>query len=136
MQNIQSYFINDSIDAFDFIGLTEYYDESISMLKNLALFDFEYSYDLSKRVNQNKKSVSSRERQIIAKYNTKDIEIYKNNTLFINPGEICARNKPLTQCVLLTITQQQYIVEYYFKKPYTNNWQTKQFLYNRQTNEQ
>jgi putative phosphoesterase len=61
---------------------------------------------------------------------------YKNNTLFINPGEICARNKPLTQCVLLTITQQQYIVEYYFKKPYTKDWQTKQFLYNRQTNEQ
>ena len=93
MQNIQSYFINDSIDAFDFIGLTEYYDESISMLKNLALFDFEYSYDLSKRVNQNKKSVSSRERQIIAKYNTKDIEIYKKikNQLgfFRSPALLC-----------------------------------------------
>lgn len=28
---------------------------------------------------------------------------YKNNTLFLNPGEVCAREKPLVECVLLEI---------------------------------
>ena len=37
---------------------------------------------------------------------------YTNNTLFINPGEVCARNKNLTECVLLEIKEDKYIIEY------------------------
>ncbi|MEA2050921.1 MAG: YfcE family phosphodiesterase [Campylobacterota bacterium] len=54
---------------------------------------------------------------------------YINGTLFINPGEICARNKPLTECVLLTITKDKYTIEYNFKKPDEKVWKTKIFEY-------
>ena len=45
-----------------------------------------------------------------------------NGRLFINPGEVCARNKNLTECVLLEINNVQYTVNYYFKKPEENSW--------------
>jgi len=50
---------------------------------------------------------------------------YINNTLYLNPGELCAREKDLTECVLLEITDTQYIIEYNFKKPSDKIWQTK-----------
>jgi uncharacterized protein len=40
---------------------------------------------------------------------------YKNKTLFINPGEICAREKPLIECVKLEIKENEYIITRYFK---------------------
>ena len=57
---------------------------------------------------------------------------YINNTLFINPGELCARNKPLSECVLLEISEDKFIIDYYFKEVLQDDiWQTKQFIYNR-----
>ena len=47
---------------------------------------------------------------------------YKNGTLFLNPGEICARNKNLTECVLLEITDKKYIIKQYFKSPANTKW--------------
>ena len=40
---------------------------------------------------------------------------YKNKTLFINPGEVCAREKPLIECVQLEIKENEYIISRYFK---------------------
>ncbi|MDX9901199.1 MAG: YfcE family phosphodiesterase [Aliarcobacter sp.] len=40
---------------------------------------------------------------------------YKNNTLYINPGEVCAREKPLIECVQLEIKENEYIISRYFK---------------------
>lgn len=40
---------------------------------------------------------------------------YINNTLFLNPGEVCAREKPLIECVLLEVNEKEYIVDYYSK---------------------
>ncbi|RLA80882.1 MAG: YfcE family phosphodiesterase [Epsilonproteobacteria bacterium] len=54
---------------------------------------------------------------------------YTNNTLFLNPGELCAREKDLTQCVLLTITEDKYIIEYNFKKPNDKVWKNKIYEY-------
>jgi len=54
---------------------------------------------------------------------------YNNNTLFINPGEVCARNKDLTQCVLLEIQEDKYIIEYNYKKPESTIWETKIYEY-------
>ncbi len=65
---------------------------------------------------------------------------YINNTLFLNPGEICAREKNLTECVLLEITQNhkipqlrrgQYIIEYNYKKIEEKVWKTKIIKYDR-----
>jgi len=59
-------------------------------------------------------------------------ESFINNTLFLNPGEVCARNKNLTECAYLEITASQYKLEYNYKKPEENIWQTKQFTYERE----
>ena len=59
---------------------------------------------------------------------------YLNNTLFLNPGEICAREKNLTECVLLEVSETSYKVEYNFKKPSDGEWNTKLYEYQRQKN--
>jgi uncharacterized protein len=48
---------------------------------------------------------------------------YKEGTLFLNPGEICAREKPLSECVLLEINPNEYIINYY-----SRNINKKEFL--------
>jgi uncharacterized protein len=48
---------------------------------------------------------------------------YKERTLFLNPGEICAREKPLIECVLLEINPNEYIINYY-----SRNINEKEFL--------
>lgn len=45
--------------------------------------------------------------------------------LFLNPGEVCARNKNLTECALLHIEQEQYTVKYFFKEPHMEDWNSK-----------
>ena len=40
---------------------------------------------------------------------------YKNNTLYINPAEVCAREKPSIECVQLEIKENEYIISRYFK---------------------
>lgn len=52
-----------------------------------------------------------------------------NNTLFINPGEVCAREKPLIECVVLEIKENKYIITYNFKDINLNKWETKKFEY-------
>ncbi len=56
---------------------------------------------------------------------------YINGTLFLNPGEVCARNKNLTECVLLEITNNQYIIEYNYKKPEAKNWEVEIIKYDK-----
>jgi len=43
------------------------------------------------------------------KFEVKFIE----GTLYLNPGEICARNKPTSECVLLEVLDDEFIVKYY-----------------------
>ena len=56
---------------------------------------------------------------------------YVNNKLFINPGEICARNKPLSECAMLEIKEKQYIITYCYKDIYNTTWETKEYIYDR-----
>ena len=56
---------------------------------------------------------------------------YKNNTLFINPGEVCARNKNLTECAYLEITEDKYKLSYNYKSLTDTTWQEKTFEYTR-----
>jgi putative phosphoesterase len=41
----------------------------------------------------------------------------KGGTLYINPGEICAREKDRCECVLLGAEKDRWIVDYFYKKP-------------------
>jgi putative phosphoesterase len=57
---------------------------------------------------------------------------FKNNTLFINPGEVCARNKNLSECALLKIDNNTFTVQYFFKTPDHSVWETQEFIYERE----
>ena len=39
----------------------------------------------------------------------------KNDTLFLNPGEVCARKKPITEFAMLEITEEDFFVTHYEK---------------------
>jgi len=57
---------------------------------------------------------------------------YKNNTLFLNPGEACARNKPVSECVMLNITDEQYKVEAFSRPLKTQEWKIQHINFERQ----
>ena len=56
---------------------------------------------------------------------------YTNKTLFVNPGEVCAREKPLIECCLLEIKQNMYIITYYFKNVNENDFKKEEYKYER-----
>ena len=56
---------------------------------------------------------------------------YKNKTLFVNPGEVCAREKPLIECVQLEINENEYIISRYFKKINEKNFKKEEYIYER-----
>ena len=41
---------------------------------------------------------------------------FKSGTLFLNPGEICARSKALSECVMLEVSSNTFVVTYYTKE--------------------
>jgi len=51
-------------------------------------------------------------------------------SLFINPGEACARNKDLSECALLEVTKNEYNINYFYRKIKTDNWENKNFIFN------
>lgn len=56
---------------------------------------------------------------------------YKNNTLFINPGEVCAREKPRVECVILDINENEYIISYYFRNTNEDFFRKEEYIYER-----
>lgn len=56
---------------------------------------------------------------------------FKNETLFLNPGEVCAREKPLSESAMLEISDDRYEVSYYSKstQPQTDGYEVQKFSY-------
>ena len=54
---------------------------------------------------------------------------YINNTLFLNPGEICAREKPVISFAKLKINPNNYIITHYFRNTNENNFMKEEFKY-------
>jgi len=50
----------------------------------------------------------------------------RGDTLFINPGEVCAREKPLSECMILEILDGAFKVIYYFREPRDVEWQSRE----------
>jgi putative phosphoesterase len=48
-----------------------------------------------------------------------------NDTLFINPGEVCAREKPLSECALVIVENGFFEVTHYFKELKKKEWTTR-----------
>jgi uncharacterized protein len=55
-------------------------------------------------------------------------------TLFLNPGESCARNKPRSECLMLDVTEKEFEVTYFFKetkKSDQEDFKRQKFVYER-----
>ena len=52
-------------------------------------------------------------------------------TLFLNPGENCARNKPLSECVILKVQKEKFNVTYYYRNKKEDDFSSKLFSYKR-----
>jgi len=46
----------------------------------------------------------------------------KGETLFINPGEVCAREKPLSECAIVDVIENKFNVTHYFKQLGQASW--------------
>ncbi len=56
---------------------------------------------------------------------------YNNNTLFLNPGEVCARDKPIIESVLLEINDNEYIINYYSRNTAEKDFIKEEIRYER-----
>lgn len=56
---------------------------------------------------------------------------FKNNTLFLNPGEACARNKPFSECAMLEVDKKEFRVTYYSRPKKEENVKKQYFSYQR-----
>jgi putative phosphoesterase len=52
-------------------------------------------------------------------------------TLFLNPGESCARNKSLSECALLEVKEKKFNLTYYYRERKEDNFSSKEFSYKR-----
>ncbi len=53
------------------------------------------------------------------------------NSLFLNPGEVCAREKPLSESVLLEVDKKHYIVHHFAKDIRTTQMEEKVYTFER-----
>lgn len=56
---------------------------------------------------------------------------YINKTLFLNSGEVCAREKPVISCAKLEINENMYIITHYFKNINQKEFVKEEFKYER-----
>jgi len=59
------------------------------------------------------------------------VEFTQQGTLYLNPGESCARNKPLLECAMLEVTDTQFLVTYYSKEEKNRDFKSEKFSYTR-----
>ncbi len=58
---------------------------------------------------------------------------FKQKTLFLNPGETCARNKNFSECAMLEITPEAFRVTYYNRHIEHSDFKTQHFNFERRT---
>ena len=56
---------------------------------------------------------------------------FNNGTLFLNPGEICARNKPFSECTMLEVSEDMFKVTHFIREKKADTFDTKKFKYKR-----
>jgi putative phosphoesterase len=55
----------------------------------------------------------------------------KGGTLYLNPGEVCAREKERSECVLLQCLPDRWVLEYLFRDPRSEAWESERRLFAR-----
>ncbi len=53
----------------------------------------------------------------------------RGDSLFLNPGEICAREKPVSECALLQKQEQSWLVQHLYKDPSQKDWKEESFIF-------
>ncbi|EQB34405.1 hypothetical protein M947_11020 [Sulfurimonas hongkongensis] len=56
---------------------------------------------------------------------------FKGKTLFLNPGEVCARNKPISECAMLEISKSHFYVSYFTRDKKDKEFKEELFSYKR-----
>ena len=49
-----------------------------------------------------------------------------SDTLFINPGEVCAREKPLSECAVVEVVEGEFSVTHYYRELSQESWTKRQ----------
>jgi len=60
---------------------------------------------------------------------------FKNGTLYLNPGESCARNKPISECALLEITDKKFKVTYFYRHLGEDDFKERHYTFERENSE-
>jgi predicted phosphodiesterase len=60
----------------------------------------------------------------------------KNGVLYLNPGEVCARNKPVSEALLLEILDEQFNVTTLQRAIKSDHWDTHEQTFTRLSREQ
>lgn len=60
---------------------------------------------------------------------------FVEGTLYLNPGESCARNKPISECAMLEVEKERFLVTYYSKPKKTKEFSKEKFIYTRKNHE-
>lgn len=56
---------------------------------------------------------------------------FNNSTLFLNPGEICAREKPISECAMLEVDANNFLVTHFYRDKKVKVFETKKYTYAR-----
>jgi len=51
-----------------------------------------------------------------------------NDRLFINPGEVCGREKPLSECAVVVIQNNSFEVTHYFRELSHKEWTKREIV--------
>jgi len=53
------------------------------------------------------------------------------SSLYINPGEACARNKPISEAVILEISDDSFKIDYFYREIKKESWKKREYTYAR-----
>jgi len=56
---------------------------------------------------------------------------FKKETLFLNPGEVCARSKPISECAMLEVTDENFNVTHYTRPLKKTKFKARHFSFER-----
>jgi len=115
--------------------------ETLELLKNCGkryvavygnndahLVQFHNDYNLVQEPNYFKLANTTFKLMHLPFYMTPDTEVvisghthefhseFVEGTLFLNPGEICARSKPISECAMLEVLENKFLVTHYTKR--------------------
>ena len=57
---------------------------------------------------------------------------FKKGTLFLNPGEACARSKPISECAMLEVDENEFRVTQYSRPVKTDVFHARHFIFERE----